>query len=218
MKLKNIISVLGVMLFAGCSSVTTQPAMVADGFIKNASLGFSGFTFEIPQGFEMYNPAAKNPAEYNELQRMAIRMYDLNKVWHPRDDELFYEGFLFMSDKACFLLMTLKYSYIPRNESSPFSDRSVSQWQFMPLYNVTATRSFELGANRMPAVYTRGYAYEQKGWYYDSPKNNRMPFNYEACKVTGDNRDRYILMGFALPEHAEALTAPMKQMIDGLLL
>jgi hypothetical protein len=36
--------------------------------------------------------------------------------------------------------------------------------------------------------------------------------------VTGDNRDRYILMGFVLPDHAEALTAPMKQMIEGLLL
>lgn len=218
MKLKNIISVLGVMLFLGCSSVTTQRAMVVDGLIKNASLGFSGFTFEIPQGFEIYNPAAKNPAEYNELQRMAIRIYDLNKTWHPRDDELFYEGFLLMSDHACFLLMTLKYDYALRNEGSPFSGQSVSNWQLMPLYNVTANRSFELGANCMGAVYTRGYAYEQKGWYYANPKNGRMPFNYEACKVTGNNRDRYILMGFALPEHAEALTAPMKQMLDKLQL
>jgi hypothetical protein len=218
MKLKNIISALGVMLCLGCASVMPQRAMVADGIVKNASLGFSGFTFEIPQGFEVYNPAAKNPTEYNELQRMAIRIYDLNNVWHPRDDELFYESFLFMSDKTCFLLMTLKYSYMPRNENLPFSYRSVSQWQLMPLYNVTANRSFELGANRMAAVYARGYAYEQKGWYYDSPKKSRMPFNYEACKVTGDNRDRYILMGFALPDYAEALTVPMKQMIDGLML
>lgn len=217
MKLKNIISALGVMLFLGCTSVMPQRATVVDGIIKNASLGFSGFTFEIPQGFEGYIPAAKNSAEYNELQRMAIRIYDLNNVWHPRDDELFYESFLFMSDKACFLLMTLKYDYMPQNENLPFSDQSVSRWQLMPLYNVTAKRSFELGASRMATVYTRGYAYEQKGWYYDRPKNSRMSFNYEACNVTGDHRDRYILMGFALPDHAEALTAPMKQMMEGFL-
>ncbi|MEI7852024.1 MAG: hypothetical protein WCH86_09340, partial [Kiritimatiellales bacterium] len=66
------------------------------------------------------------------------------------------------------------------------------------------------------AVYSRGSAYEQKGWHYADPKRNSVLFNYEACKVTGSKRDSYILMGFALPEDAKALTAPMQQMMDSL--
>ena len=219
MKLKNIVSVLGIiLLLSGCSSVSQQSATVADGTIQNASFGFSGFAFKIPDGFEVYSPAAKNPAEYNELQRMAIRIYDLNKTWHPRGNELFYESFLLMSDQTCFLLITLKSDDAARLYNSPFSDETVLQWELMPLYNITANRAFELGENRRAAVYTSGYAYEKKGWYYADQKRGSMPFSYEACKAAGIKRDSYILMGFALPEKAGVLTEPMKRMMDGLRL
>ncbi|MFA7256339.1 MAG: hypothetical protein WC047_02025 [Kiritimatiellales bacterium] len=219
MKLKNITSILGVLLIlTGCSSVSQQRATVADGAIQNASLGFFGFMLKIPEGFEVYNPAAKNPAEYNELQQMAVRIYKLNRAYHPRGNELFYESFLLMSEKTCFLLVTLKSEGMPLPDSSPFSDEPFSQWPLLPLYNVTSTRSFELGANRQDAVYTCGSAYEQKGWYYAGAKRNSTLFSYETCKITGGNRDSYILMGFALPENAAALAAPMKQMIDGMKL
>jgi hypothetical protein len=217
MKLKHIVSVLGItLLLSGCSSVSQQSATVADGTIQNASFGFSGFAFKIPDGFEVYSPAAKNPAEYNELQQMAIRIYDLNKTWHPRGSELFYESFLLMSGQTCFLLITVKSDDAARLYNSPFSDEAVSQWELMPLYNITANRSFELGENRLAAGYTCGYAYEKKGWYYADQKHGSMPFSYEACKVAGSTRNRFILMGFALPEHTKALTAPMKQMMDGM--
>jgi hypothetical protein len=205
-------------LLAGCASVSQQRATVTDGTIQNASLGFSGVTFKIPDGFEVYNPAEKNPAEYNELQRMAIRIYDLNKIWHPRENELLYESFLLMSDKTCFLFITVRSGDAVPLDDSLFSGRDITRWQLMPLYNVTSKRSFDLGEIRQPAVHTRGYAYEQKGWYYADPKRHSMPFNYEACKVEGGNRDSYILMGFAqLGDEAE-LTAPMQQMIAGLRL
>lgn len=217
MKLKNTVSILAVLLLAGCSSVSSQRgATVADGTIQNRALGFFGFTFQIPDGFEVYSPAAKNPAEYNDLQRMAIRIYDLNKAYHPRGNELFYESFLLLSDKTCFLLITLKSDTMMRLDNSPFSDDATSTWELMPLYNPTSTRSFELGESRQPAVYTCGSAYEQKGWYYANPKRSGMLFNYEACKIAGGNRDSYILMGFSLPDQAAALKAPMKQMLDGI--
>ena len=217
MKLKNIVLVPGViLLLAACTSISPQRATVANGTIQNSSLGFSGFTFEIPDGFEVYSSAAKNPAEYNELQRVAVRIYDLNKTWHPRDNERFYESFLLISDRVCFLLITLKCDYVEPFGDSPFSDRFVTHWQLMPLYNVTATRTVEVGANRLSAVYTCGSAYEQEGWYYADPKRHGVPFSYQACKVTGNKHDSYILMGFALPENAGALTAPMKQMMDGM--
>jgi hypothetical protein len=220
MKPKNILSVLGILLLlAGCVSVSQQRAVIEDGTIQNASLGFFGFSFKIPDGFEVYSPTAKNPAEYNELQRMAIRIYDANKAYHPRGDELFYESFLLMSDESCFLLITLKSAAAaPQLYNSPFDNSPVSQWELMPLYNVTAKRSVQLGETRQLAVYSRGSAYEQKGWHYADPKRNSVLFNYEACKVTGGKRDSYILMGVALPENAKVLTEPMQQMMDGMKL
>lgn len=217
MKLKNIASVLGILLLlAGCAAVSQQRATVEGRIIQNASLGFSGFTFGIPAGFELYNPAAENPAGYNELQRMAIRIYDLNRVWHPRGNELFYESFLMMSEETCFLLITLKSDIMVQLDDPPFFDEAVSQWPLMPHYNVTSTRTFEPGENRLNAVYTCGSAYERKGWYYANPKRNSTQFNYETCNVEGGNRDSYVLMGFALPGHAKALAAPMQQMIAGM--
>lgn len=216
MKLIKIVSMLAILLLTGCASVSQQRATVADGTIQNSSLGFFGFTFRIPEGFEVYSPAAKNPAEYNELQRMAIRIYDLNKAYHPRGNELFYESFLLISDQACFLLMTLKYDTMTRIDDSPFSDRVVMNWQLIPFYNVTGSRSYETGRSHQPAVCTRGYAYEKDGWYYADPKRNSFQFSYEACKPAGSNRDSYILIGFALPDNAKALAAPMKQMVEGM--
>lgn len=218
MKLRNMVWVVGVLLLAGCVSVTPPRATVADGIIQNHSLGFFGFSFKIPDGFEIYNPAAKNPADCNELQRMAIRIYQLNEAYHPRDNELFYESFLLLSDQACFLLITIKHDNLPRLGDEPFSEQASLPWVLMPLYNPGETRTFKLGDSRFEAVYTRGHAYEQKGWYYAGQKRNSVQFNYEACKVTGGNRDSYVLMGFALPENAGALTAPTQQMIEGMKL
>lgn len=215
MKLKNIVLVLGgILLLAGCAAVSQRRATVVDGIIQNAALGVSGFTFKIPDGFEVYRPAAKNPAEYNELQCMAIRIYDLNNAWHPRGNELFYESFLLLSEKSCFLLTTLKSNEVGLPDRSPFTDELVMQQDLLPLYNVTDRRSFELNESRRPAVYTRGSAYERKGWYYAKPKRNGMLFNYEACKISDGNRDSYILMGFALPENSGDLAAPLRQMVE----
>lgn len=218
MKLKKSTYMLAFLLLAGCASVSQRSATVTGRTIENASLGLFGFSFRIPEGFEVYRPAARNPVEYTDLQRMAIRIYDLNEAWHPRGNELFYESFLLISEKTCFLLITLKSDDTVRLNNSPFADDTVSQSLLMPLYNITASRTFELGENRFDAVYTRGSAYEQKGWYYAEPKRSRMPFNYEVCKVTGGNRDSYILMGFSLPDDAGRLAASMQQMMEGMKL
>jgi len=217
MKLKNSVFLLGgLLVLAGCASVSTPRATVADGIIENTSIGFFGFSFKIPEGYELYAPAAKNPAEYTDLQKMAIRIYATNKAYHPRGNEQFYEGFLLMSDQTCFLLITLKSDGASRLDNSPFSDEVFAPWPLMPLYNVTGTRNVELGRNRLDAVFTSGSAYEQKGWYYARPKRSSMLFSYEACKIVGGNRDSYILMGFALPENGAALSEPLQQMVDGM--
>jgi hypothetical protein len=217
--MKLIHAILGavvIMLLAGCVS-TGQRATVKDGTIDNPSLGFFGFQFEIPEGFELYNPAAKNPSEYSELQQLAIRIYDLNEEIHPRDDERFYESFLLMAENTCFLLITFEVNHSAFFETRFESEEGRLQHQLMPLYNVSETRMFETGETaRMEAVWSRGHAYEQKGWVYSGTRRNRMLFNYEACKVTGSKRDGYILMGFAYPEQAGTLASQMQAMIGAM--
>lgn len=217
MKIKHVLSGLGVvLLMAGCASTSYQQAVVADGSIQNSALGFSGFSVKIPAGYTLYQPDDENPQEWNELQRMAIRIYDTNREYHPCGNELFYESFLLMSDKSCFLLVTLKSSDSKRFDSPVFSDELASQADLLPLYNVTETHSMALSNSRFPAVYSMGSAYEKSGWYFAKSKKNSQKFSYEACKMDGGNRDRYILMGLALPDQAGTIAAPMKQMMSGM--
>ncbi len=214
--IKVVLSTIAIMLLAGCVS-TGQRATVRDGTIGNPSLGYFGFQFEIPEGFEMYNPAAKDPSAYSELQQLAIRIYTLNEEIHPDGNERFYESFLLISENACFLLITLEYDHVSFSDNRFPSEEAGLQRQLMPLYNVSETEMFTLGEiSRVDAVWSRGHAYERKGWVYSGPRRNRMLFNYEACKMTGSNRDGYILMGFAYPEHADTLTPQMRKMIGGM--
>jgi hypothetical protein len=217
MKMKIVVSLMGILLLlTGCRSISQPRAVVGDGLIQNRALGAGGFSFKIPAEFEVYRPAAKNQAEYNELQKMAIRIYETDKPYHPRGDELFYESFLLVSEKTCFLLITFKANDVARIDDNPFADAVNSKWELMPLYNVSVRRTFELSDSRLSAVYTRGTAHERKGWYYEKAKRGSTPFSYEACKFEGRNRDHYILMGFAAADQAGALTAPMRRMAEGI--
>ncbi|MBM4152267.1 MAG: hypothetical protein FJ220_01930 [Kiritimatiellaceae bacterium] len=217
MKIKQV--VFGVVLaglFSGCAMLQQRQAVVADGVIQNSALGFSGFSFKVPEGFTVYAPDAEPSKALTELQRMAIRIYELNEEYHPRGNEMFYESFLLMSDSCCFLLVTLTTHEVNRLDSSTFSQELFTPTSLFPLYNITDSRTFEVGENRSYAVQSIGTAHEQKGWYYAKPKKNSMPFCYEACKVEGSKRDQYIVMGFALPEDSAALAEPMKRMIAAL--
>lgn len=217
MKIKVVVAGAGVvLLLAGCASVSQQQATVANGVIQNPAMGFSGFSVNIPQGYTLYQPGSETPQEWNELQRMAIRIYDLNREYHPRGNELFYESFLLMSEKSCFLVVTLKSSEGPRLTPARFNDDLFSQTALLPLYNATESRSFTMGSSRFPAVYSCGSAYEREGWFFPKSKKNSLAFNYAACKADGGNRDHYVLMGMALPGQEAELTAPLQQMIDSM--
>lgn len=207
---------MAIILLAGCIS-TMQRATVNERTISNPTLGFFGFQFEIPEGVELYNPAAGKPVEYSRLQQMAVRIYNFNNEIHPDGNERFYESFLLVSENTCFLLITVEYDRLMLTDSRFPDEQAGLQRQLMPLYNVSATQRFDLGETTpMDAVWSRGYAYERKGWIYAGARRNRILFNYEACKVTGSNREEYILMGFALPEYAETLTPQMRKMVKGL--
>ncbi|MCU0858108.1 MAG: hypothetical protein MUC65_06875 [Pontiellaceae bacterium] len=215
MKIKTVVSGTGIiLLLAGCASVLHRQATVADGVIQNSALGVSGFSLKLPDGYTLYQPNAETPQEWNELQRMAIRIYDLNRDYHPRGNELFYESFLLMSDTRCFLLVTLKANDATRLDPAIFDSDLLSQADLLPLYNVTESRSAASGGSRFSGVFCRGSAYERDGLLFPKSKKNSLMFNYEAYKVDGGNRDQYVLMGMALPDHAGSLTAPMRQIMD----
>ena len=205
-----------IVLLAGCSSLERGGATVSDGKIENSSLGFFGFSYEIPAGFELYGLAGKNTDECTELQQMAIRIYDVNKTYHPSGNETFYESFLMFSENVAFLLVTVEHDRLS-SSGGPWEDsiENGTQRQLLPLYNISDSRRTTLGSARMDALLSSGRAFEKKGWYYPKPKKGSMEFRYKACSISGVNRDSYILMGFSLPEHEHILSLQMQEMIDG---
>jgi len=215
MKPKMLIYSLLVVLLAGCAAVSQHGATVREGVIQNSSLGFFGFTYEIPDGFELYAPSAESPKEYTEAQQMAIRIYELNNSYHPQGNETFYESFLMLSETTGFLLITVENSLVSDFGSSWLDDEMTSSKQLMPLYNVSDSRRIMLGDSRVEALVAKGRVYENKGWYYSKPKSKRLPVSYEACKVGGVNRDSYILIGFSFPEYEHILSLQMQEAIRG---
>ncbi|HKL20969.1 MAG TPA: hypothetical protein VJ904_04140 [Tichowtungia sp.] len=213
MKLNGILLSLLVLVLSGCAALDRSAASVSNGVIANPSLGFFGFSYKIPDGFELYDPGAEEPAEHTALQQMAIRVYNMNEAWHPDGSETFYESFLMFSETAAFLLVTVEHD---RSMDTGVSwEEPGLQRPLLPLYNSTGSRRMTLGRNRIEARRANGHAYEKKGWYYARPKRGGMEFSYEACRVSGANRDSYILMGFSLPEHKHILSLQMKEMIAG---
>ncbi|MBC8206411.1 MAG: hypothetical protein ISR85_06410 [Kiritimatiellales bacterium] len=203
------------LLLAGCTALEQRSAWVSDGTIENPALGFFGFSYDIPDGVTLYHPARISLAECTEIQKMAIRIYNQNRAYHPSGNETFYESFLMFSESAAFLLITVKEDRFVEMDMSWLEDEVATQYPLMPLYNVRTVRQTRLGGARLEATLSTGTAYEKKGWYYDHPKGSRMSFSYEACKVSGVNRDNYILMGFSLPEHEHILSIQMQEMIGG---
>jgi hypothetical protein len=201
-----------VFLAAGCTMIESPRATVVDGLITNPTLGFFGFSFEIPEGFELYDSAVLDGEEDNAVRQLAIRIYELNKSYHPSGTETFYESFLLLSENTAFLLITVE-----NEDSVPLwaDEELVADKRLMPLYNVRESSRMRLGEGRLEARIASGRAYERKGWYYSNPKSGRTPFSYEACKVEGVNRDRYILMGFSLPEHEHILSLQMPELMRG---
>ncbi|MBI9020855.1 MAG: hypothetical protein JEZ10_06340 [Verrucomicrobia bacterium] len=213
---KLLLGILCVALTTGCASVGQRRAMIDGPVISNPSLGFFGFSFEIPSLFNVYNPAVGARGQYGEIQQLAIRVYNLNRAYHPRGNETFYDSFLMLSEKTGVLLITLKTDNLTPLDTGFPEEGAALQSELIPLYNVSGQETIELGDARSEVVCTRGQAYEQKGWYYASERRNRNPFQYEVCKVSGNNRDSYILMGFCLPEDQELLSQQMNEMIGGL--
>jgi len=211
-----ILGLICVALVAGCATVRQRRAMVDGRVISNPSLGFFGFSFEMPEGFDLYNPAVGVPNQYGEIQQLAIRIYNLNRAYHPRGNETFYDSFLMLSENTGVLLMTLKVDRMSNPTSDFFEEESVLQGDLIPLYNVSGQEIFELGKNRAEAICTRGHAYEHKGWYYAEERKKRLRFQYEACKVFGNNRDHYVLLGFCLPGDEAVLRLQMQNMVPTL--
>ncbi len=217
MKRKNVVfGLVCIALLAGCATVRQRRAMVDGRVITNPSLGFFGFSFEMPEGFDLYNPAVGVPSQYGEIQQLAIRIYNLNRAYHPRGNETFYDSFLMLSENTGVLLMTLKVDLMSTSASDFFAEEFVPQVDLIPLYNVSGQEILELGKNRVEAICTRGHAYEHKGWYYADERRKRQRFQYEACKVSGSNRDSYVLMGFCLPGDEETLKLQMQEMMPAL--
>jgi hypothetical protein len=203
------------LVMAGCAAVKRSSATVDEGVIRNPSLGFFGFSFNIPDGFDLYDPAAAVQEDTPALQQLAIRVYEVNASYHPSENETFYESFLMLSDHTAFLLVTLTHDRLMSSNTEWAGDGIAIQRPLLPMYNAGKPEQVMIGENRLPSLMFSGRAYERKGWYYADPKAGRTGFSYQACRVEGGNRARYVLMGFCLPEHRHILSIQMQDMLHG---
>lgn len=217
--MKSVLIGVGVavlLVIAGCASFSPPQAMVTDGVIENPAIGFFGFRFEIPEGYELYRSRVHSADSCSPLQQAAIRIYERYEEWHPRGDERFYESFLLLAEHHAVLLVTMEVDRFDLPDDSPFTDSASSALPVLPAYNASGSRRVTMGENSAEAIWTRGYAYEQNGWYYAKPGRSRLLFNYQICRAEGSREDRYILMSFTLPEYEDELTAVMHRMMDAM--
>lgn len=108
--------------------------------------------------------------------------------------------------------MTLKVTRAPRLDTTFFEESLLPPADSIPLYNISGQETLPLSRNRADALYTRGHAYEHKGWYYANDRRSRSRFRYEACEVSGGNHDRYLLLGVCLPGDEDLLRLQIREM------
>ena len=106
----------------------------------------------MPDACDLYNPAVGIPDQYGEIQQLAIRVYNLNRAYHPHGDETFFDSFLMLSEKTGVLLMTLKVDAVSISFADFFTEDFVPQVDLIPLYNVSGQDDVEVGGGWRPFV------------------------------------------------------------------
>lgn len=196
------------LVLAGCIA-PPQYARITGRLIRNPSFSMA---YEIPEGVSLYQRGAAPPA--SPLHQAVLRIDALNKGYHPSGNEIFYESFLMFSEQTAFLLIMVEHGgAIPRELA--WDDAGLNAKELLPLYNEQSSRPVQLNGGRLSGRLSAGIAYEKKGWYYPRSKTGRTAFCYEACKLNGPGRDRYILMGFSTPENRQLLSDQMQEMLRG---
>lgn len=174
-------------------------------------LDASQFPISVPSELQRYDPDAVR--DYTPLQQMAIRIYALNKKYHPSSNESFYESALMLSEKSALLVVRWIEDPSASDRTEWASDWLSIQRTPFPLYNAEPVESNPLGPQQFPALRARGTAYERNGWYYSSPKTGGVKFRYEACRVEGTTRQHYLLMVLGRPADAELLRSQMERVL-----
>lgn len=208
-------TVLPLLLAIACSGCAPSLRMATlDGrTIRNPDVGATGFAFEIPEPYTLFDPAT--PIEsLSGIQQVAARVYSRHEEYYPRHNEQFYQGFLFLGEPFSFLLATVVYDASTRFETLLPMEREALQHQLLPLHNVTDRRSLHLPAPGYTAQLSQGYAWERNGWFTSSPGRRRVPFRYAACKIAGPAREVFLLIGFAEPGTEAGLPDATLQMIE----
>jgi hypothetical protein len=196
------------LLLAGCIA-PPQYAQITGRLIRNPSFGLA---YEFPEGVSLYERQASPP--WSALHQAVLRINELNNEYHPSGNEIFYESFLMFTEQTAFLLIMAEHGSDISRELA-WDDAGLNAKELLPLYNEEHSRPVQLDGARATGRLSAGTAYEKKGWYYPRSKPGRTAFCYEACKLDGLGRDRYILMGFSAPENRQLLSVQMQDMMRG---
>jgi hypothetical protein len=211
-------------LLAGCISM--RPATVSPDTIQNPTVGFNGYVFHIPPGFES-SDVLMNYRSGTSVEQIASRIF--HQGWNERtrvsewSHEQFSEAFYFKDKeaKSCFILTVQVFglSYPAPLFSQMLSAERRYIYNFMDrqTYGERDLQNFQsvLVGGRQ-AVYAASTAYEKNGILYQSGGSDRNPVAYATCFLLGDRRDVYAIIGCADPKDMNLLERNMHLLMEGL--
>jgi hypothetical protein len=195
----------------GCSSY--QPAVVSDRGISNPTVGWNGYSVQVPDGMTLFNPesADLDSAKVTDFQRWyAEEDYRASTEWYIS----YTERFLFESgDDFAIGFMTDTYGLT----SGWASITSVQMQYFLQklanykkvVINDTKAFSEIIGLNGQRAMHVSG---ECRPYF----RKSASPLAYEGYFVVGKLREAFWVEGFGKMEFRDELMAKVRQTVESL--
>lgn len=207
---------MGLLLVVGCvgPQAVNQPAVVADGMIRNPTVGWSGYCVAVPEGMTLFNPAqvsADDPAQdkrHRDFVRFDQRM--------ARNSDVDYsEHFLLeCSDPYCSIFFRMESLNLPVGWS--FMDsvkrRKVFEhliWRAKLVMSDSDASSTRMSINDRPACLISG---EGTPLFFKVDRDQAC----ETIILLGRLKDYYILTGHCAPEDRLAMRSRLCKMAESL--
>jgi hypothetical protein len=211
-------------ILAGCGTIPVQPATVNGRVITNPTVGWSGYAFEIPDGFVKKDFLVSSMPEGTETEKMAARLFQ--RSWNHRKQvgswewERFGEAFCFSDaeGKTCFILtvqeLALSYpvpmfSMLLPSEKRTIYNGLIRRWHS----DLSDVQPVTIGGRQ--GLLTFEYGFERSGKRYVSKSGGRRPCIVASCAFMGDARDGYTIVGCADAGNADLLRENMQKIMRG---
>ncbi len=212
--LRCIVSVAATGLMSGCMT-GYEAGTVASGSIQNPSIGWNGYSVEVPTSYTVFDPSTMDPSDLSKKAANRRAVFNDEKQYTANLAVAYHERFLLESadDESYIIFISDTYEL-----SSPFSTfTGVEKDYFLrshlndKLVKMNNTDAFHelitIGGHR--AFHIRG------NWrpYFNK---HAEPIVYEGYLILGELKDAYWIEGFAVKEGTETMQRAVREMVKSL--